>query len=152
MIDIQTVSIVIAAEKTRQTELMMQLFGPFRDFELLRHYFEIVYNWDWTDYDDYVKKYAQKDTEYSKFVHVSSFFNTLGLLVRMKLIDLETIVKWHPEATLWFWEKMEPIIKEAEKRMIASGKWRMKHRPFEWLEYLYNEMKKTEQQLASKTA
>ncbi len=78
MVDIQTFSIVIAAaavvvaavsiimqnrkaEKTRRTQLMMQLFGPFRDFEFLRHYFEILYHWEWTDLDDYVKKYVQKD-------------------------------------------------------------------------------------------
>ncbi len=92
-----------------------------------------------------------KKTEYSKAVHVASFFNSLGLFVKMKLIDLDTVMKWHPEACLWFWEKVGPVIQEAQKRMIASGKWRMEYRPLEWFEYLYNEMKKREQKTTDTT-
>jgi len=145
---IAAVSIIIQnrkAEKTRQTELMVQLLDPFRDFEMIRHYFEILRNWKWTDYDDYVRKYAQKDTEYSKLIHVVTYFNTLGLLVKMKLIDLETVMKWNPEACLWFWEKVGPLFQEGQKRLIASGSWQMKYKPLEWFEYLYDEMKKREQ-------
>jgi len=167
MVDVQTVSIVIAAvavvvaavniiiqnrkaEKTRQTELMMQLFSPFRDYEFIRHYFEIL-NREWKDFDDYMKKYGMQNyEEYSKELHVMSFFSSLGLFVRMGLIDLETVVRWHPEATLWLWEKMQPIAQEAYKRMTASGTWRMENKPYEWFEYLYDEMKKREQQPASR--
>jgi len=143
---VAAVSIVVQnrkAEKTRKTELIMQLFDPFRDYEFLRHYFELL-NREWKDYGDYMKKYGNYE-EYSKEVHVTSFFSSLGLFVRMGLIDLDTVVKWHPEAILWLWEKFEPIIQEAYKRMTADGTWRMKYKPYEWFEYLYNEMKKREQ-------
>ena len=169
MVDIQTASIIIAAvavvvaavsiimqnrkaEKARQTQLMMQFMGPLRDFEFLRHYFEILFQWKWTDIDDYRKKYVENYEEYSKVVHVVSFFNTLGLMLKTKIIDLETALKWHPEACLWFWEKVGPVIQEDQKRWIASGQWRMPYKPLEWFEYLYNEMKKAEQPPTSKTA
>ena len=147
---VAAVSIIIQnrkAEKTRRTQLMMQLFGPLRDFEFLRQWVEIVLTWEWKDFDDWMKKYFQNPIEYPKFIYVSSFFNSLGLLLKMGLVDFETISRWHPEAALWFWEKVGPMIQEGQNRLIASGKWPMKYRPLEWLEYLYNEMKKYEQKL-----
>jgi len=139
------------AEKTRQTHLMMQLFSPLRDFQFIRQWVDMLNTWEWKDYDDFAEKYFRNPDEYAKFIHVTSFYNTVGLLLKMKIIDLETVSRWHPEATIWLWEKIGPMIKEGEKRMIESGRWHMEHRPEEWFEYLYNEMKRREQQ-ASKTA
>ena len=166
MIDIIEVSAIVAAagvvvtaasiivqnrkaEKTRQTVLMMQLFGPLRDFEFIRQWVEMMLTWEWKDYDDFRKKYFENPNEYAKFIYVTSFYNTVGLLLKTKMIDYETISRWHPEATLWLWEKIGPMIQEGEKRMIASGRWHMKYKPEEWFEYLYNEMKKREQQQAA---
>jgi hypothetical protein len=166
MIDIIEVSAIVAAagvvvtaasiivqnrkaEKTRRTELMMQLFGPLRDFEFIRQWVDVMDTWEWKDYDDFKKKYFENPNEYAKFIYVTSFYNTVGLLLKTKMIDYETISRWHPEATLWLWEKIGPMIQEGEKRMIASGRWHMKYKPEEWFEYLYNEMKKREQQQAS---
>jgi len=166
VVDVQTASIVIAAaavgvaavsiimqnrkaEKARRTQLMMQLFGPLRNFEFIRQWVEIVLTWEWKDFDEWMKKYFQNPNEYPKFIYVTSFFNSLGLLLKMKLIDFETISSWHPEAALWLWEKVGPMIQEGQRRLITSGKWSMKYKPEEWFEYLVNEMKKREQAGAS---
>ena len=150
---VAAVSIIVQnrkAEKTRKTVLMMQLFSPLRDFEFVRQWVNILQTWKWKDYDDFTEKYFRNPDEYAKFIYVTSFYNTVGLLLKMKIIDFETVSRWHPEATLWLWEKIGPMIQEGEKRMIASGRWHMKYKPEEWFEYLYNEMKKRQQQ-ASKT-
>jgi hypothetical protein len=140
------------AEKTRKTELIMQLFGPLRDFEFIRQWVDILQTWEWKDYDDFREKYFGNPDEYAKFIYVTSFYNTVGLLLKTKIIDLETVSRWHPEATIWLWEKIGPVIKEGERRMIESGRWHMEYKPEEWFEYLYNEMKKREQQPASNSS
>jgi hypothetical protein len=93
MVDVQTASIVIAAaavvvaavniimqnrkaEKARRTQLMMQLFGPLRNFEFIRQWVEIVLTWEWKDFDEWMKKYFQNPNEYPKFIYVTSFFNS----------------------------------------------------------------------------
>jgi len=162
MVDVQAVSVVIAAasvvaaaagsimqsrkaERMRKTELFMQLFSPFSDPVLVSNWNEIVHHWKWTDYDDYWKKYGQKETEAPKFVATASFFNGLGLLVKMGLLDVDTVRKWSPEACLWFWEKMEPIVREGRERLKAKG--RAEHKIWGNVEYLYNELQKREQTL-----
>jgi len=46
---VAAVSIVVQnrkAEKTRKTELMMELFGPLRDFEFVRQWVDILQTWE----------------------------------------------------------------------------------------------------------
>lgn len=160
--DVQTISIVIAAasvviaalatiiqnrktEKSRKTELLAMLFSPFNDPVLVSHWNEIVNHWKWKDYDDYWEKYGQKNIEASKLISTASFFNSLGLLVKMGLLDIDIVRRWSPEACLWFWEKTKPIFFEARKRLKAAG--RAEYRIWKNVEYLYDEMQKREQTL-----
>ena len=76
---------------------------------------------------------------------IKAFFESLGVLVRMGLLDISILQKWSPEACIWFWEKTKPIILEARKRLKAQG--RQEYNIWENAEYLYNKLKQREQAL-----
>ena len=76
---------------------------------------------------------------------VANFFEGIGILLRRKLIDIALVDDLFSSDVIITWHKMKPIVEGWRKQF---------NRPqmSEWFEYLYNEMKKRERQLASKTA
>jgi hypothetical protein len=161
MVDIQTVSIAVASAsvtvaafyyvwqirhqtKTRQTDLVMRLYSTYysKEFtEALTRYL----NADFKNYDDFIEKYGTIPSENPvqiAFQMVGTFFEGVGELLHKKLIDIEIVEDLF--AVELYWTKTEPLIKDLRKQFTPKLN--------EWFEYLYNEIKKREQQLASKTA
>jgi len=160
MVDIQTISIVIASAsvvagvvyyalqlrhqtKLRQTDLIMRLYstmGSKEFFESLTKFMMMEFK----DYDDYRKKYASSPTGFSEKPEVIAlstvgiFFNAVGILLLMKLLDANLTARLFRNVIVYTWEKMKPIIEGYRKEAIGS-------QVLAEYEYLYNEMKKREQ-------
>jgi len=92
------------------------------------------------DFDAYMKEHGLLEVN-----EVGWFFEGVGVLLRRKLIDIGLVDDLFSSPIKRAWEKMKPI---------AEGERKYAQRPqiWEWFEYIYHEMKKREQQLASKTA
>lgn len=133
--------------RTRETQLFMGLYETFRDREFQKQYCEIIFQHEWRDFDDWLEKYGPTTNieTFSSWVSVPAYFEGIGVLLKRKLIDIGLVDDILSTQILLLWEKMEPIIKAYRKHI---------ERPqlYEWFEYLYNEMKKREEQpaLASK--
>jgi len=142
--------------RTRQTDLVDRLYSAF----ISREFFDAQMNFmalEFEDYEDYVKKYGPifhigkggvtfKDTpEFRGILYIDNFFQEVGVLLHKGLIDAGLVREIFTYRIELLWKKMEPIILGYRKEFNQpeAGK---------WFEYLYNEMKKKEQQLASKTA
>ena len=162
MVDIQTISIAVASasvtlaaiyymwqirhqNKIRQTDLVIRIssLGTRKDFlEACTDVFEAEFK----DYDDFVRKYgaffSKKPIPMSFFI-VGNFMERVGVLLKNKLLDASLISQLVTVTD--FWEKMKPVIEGIRKEEQNQSY-------YEYFEYLYNEMKKREQQLASKTA
>lgn len=155
MIDIQTVSIVLASAsviagviyyafqirnqtKTRQTDLVMKLYSNFNSLEFQKTWEEILKRED-NDVHNYHKKYGLAEA-----LTVGMFFEGIGILLKRKLIDIELVDDMFTSPIKMTWEKMRNTTLEARK---------VRNQPeiFEWFEYLYNELQKREQKLQSKT-
>jgi len=149
MVDIQTVSIVIASagvfaasiyyilqirhqNRMRQTDLVMKLYSQFSSLEFQKVWYEVLKR-EAKDYYDYEKKYGF--TEYSA---IDIFFEGIGILLKRKLIDIELVDDMFTTPVKWTWEKMKDITLEWRKVRKAPE-------IGEWLEYVYNEMQKREQ-------
>jgi len=163
MVDISTVSIVIASAsvvvgvvyytlqirhqtKTRQTDLVTRLSSDFSTSRRFLEAFVDTYETEFKNYGDFVKKYGKpisKKAVPMSFMIMGNFFEQLGVLFRNRLIDASLISQLFPVSVMW--EKMKPLAEGMRKEYHQPELW-------EWFEYLYNEMKKREQQLASKTA
>lgn len=155
MVDIQTVSVGIASasivvgvvyyilqiqhqKKMRQTDLVVRLYSAFSGKELQEGYFEIR-QLEFVDYDDFMKKYRMPSKSIVPLWQVCKFFDGVGVLLRRKLVDIGLVDElFHTEATL-LWEKVKPIAEGRRKELNQPTI----YQPFE---YLYNELKKREQQ------
>lgn len=159
MVDIQTISIVTASagvflaavyyiiqirhqSKVRQTDLTMRMYTSWVSEELTKPWLK-VWNLEFTDYDEFKKKYGtylSDNPENTALLSVINSFTIIGLLLQRKLIDPE-LVSHLP--VLMTWNKVRPVI-EGVRKESNDPSW------YYEFEYLYNEMKKREQKLQSK--
>jgi len=125
--------------RTRQTDLVMRLYTTFHSKEFQAEMAKVM-TAKFRDYDDAVEKYG-----WEFGFPVGLFFEGIGVLLHRKLVDLSLVDDLFTFHTRVVWQKIKPIVEGARKHFNAPT-------ILEWFEYLYNEMKKREQQLASKTA
>jgi hypothetical protein len=155
MVDIQTVSIAIASasvvagviyyafqirhqNRMRQTDLLLRLYSTFDSLEFLEAWHKIFWMPEPKDYDDFVEKLGGK-RHITAFVAL--FYEEVGVLLRRKLIDIGLVDDLFSDSLKLTWEKVKAPMMEVRKRGIYP-------RAYENFEYLYNEMKKREQQTA----
>jgi hypothetical protein len=103
---------------------------------------------EYKDYDDFAKKYGSmlSDTPTTMaVVTVCNYFEAIGYLRKRRLLGIDYTWDMAGEITIGMWEKIGPVVEGLRKQLNMPRQWE----PFE---YLYDEMKKREQQLASKTA
>jgi len=156
MVDIQTVSIVIASAsvvaaavyyilqirhqtKIRQTDLIMKLYSTRTSNEFQESWKKVM-SMESKDYRNYEKWY-----EWSDFIVVAGFFEGIGILLRRNLIDVGLVDDLFSYSIETIWERIKEVVEGVRKHHNAPQIW-------EWFEYLYSEMKKREQQQASRTA
>jgi hypothetical protein len=72
---------------------------------------------------------------------IGVFFEGIGVLLKRKLADIQLIDDLFTSPIRLLWRKMKPLVDDTRKRFGSQE-------AYEWFEYLYNEMKKREQQLA----
>jgi len=161
MADIQTVSIAVASAsvtiaaiyyvwqirhqtKMRQTDIVMRLYSTYSSKEFIEAATRYVAA-DIKNYDDFIEKYGSIPSENPvqiAFLMVTTFFEGVGELLHKKLIDIEIVEDLF--AVELYWTKAEPLMKDLRRQFTPKL--------YEWFEYLYNEVKKREQQRVSKTA
>jgi hypothetical protein len=159
MVDIQTVSIMLASAsviagvvyyalqirhqtKMRQTDLVTRLSYDISTNKEFLEAFADTFEVEFKGYDDFVKRYGKpisRNQVPMSFMMMGNFFEQIGVLFRNRLIDASLISQLFPIDIVW--EKMKPLVEGMRKEYHNPGF-------FEWFEYLYNEMKKREQQLA----
>jgi hypothetical protein len=160
MVDIQilqTVSIAVASAgilvaaiyyvfqlrhqaKIRQTDLVMRLYATFGSTEFQKAYLKMM-GVESEDYADYVKKYGADIEVRTALNSVGMFFEGIGVLAKRKLISMDLVDDLFSTNILQAWEKIKPVAEGVRKKFGRP-------QPWEWFEYLYNEMQKREQQLA----
>jgi hypothetical protein len=131
------------ANKARKTQLFTQIYQARYNPENIQRWWEIM-SWEWEDFDDYYGKYGGFGVD-PKLAAVStaqfSYYDGIGLLVKNKMVDVNTVfhLMSAPIVSLWF--KVETVIKAMREMEHGPGKNYM-----ESFEYLANEMIKMRKQ------
>ena len=122
--------------ETRQAQLFMQAYNRFTEKEFQKSWFEMVSQWEWDDYDDFMTKYGPKTNseDASKFGSVLAYFEGLGVFVEQKLIDIELVSRLGSSNIINCWEKFRPVFEEYTRRTGNPY-------TYDYLEWLYNELK-----------
>ena len=104
-------------------------------------YSELLWSQKWTDYGDWYEKFGPETNPeaFATYNAVLAYFEGVGQLVKRKMIDRSLVYDLLSIVAVWIWEKMEPTVKGQRERMKNPRIW-------EDYEYLYNEMKKYENQ------
>jgi hypothetical protein len=94
---------------------------------------------DWNDIDDYFDKFGPENNldGYSEHSFIWERFDSIGFLLKKKVIDLSYIDDLLKASVLASWNKFEPVIKANRKRTRQPNLWNQ-------FEYLANEIKKTQ--------
>lgn len=157
MIDLQTISVTIAAtgvtiaaiyyimilrnaQRSRQMGMLMQLYQSRYDSEGMQRLWKIL-SMEWDDFDHYMEKYSlvkHPEREEGALVSASfGFYDGLGILVKDKMVDVNTVYRMFGLRILMVWYKFETLIKgfrELEGGVGAGSDY------VENFEYLANEM------------
>jgi len=107
--------------KTRQTDLVMRLYSTFGSEEFQKALARTA-NMEFKDYKDYVKRYCPSPTGFSEKPEaialgtVNVFFEGIGVLLYMKLIDISLSARLFGIYAGYMWEKVKPIIEGWRKQ------------------------------------
>jgi len=143
--DLQTISIAIASasvvagviyyalqirnqNRIRQTDLTMRLYQQLGSKEFMNYWRHAATAED-KDYNEYIKKQGAVE-----LLQISTYFEGVGILLHRKLLDIDMAIELFGEPIKTIWEKNESLLKEMHSDKCF------------WFEYLYNEIKKREQQ------
>ena len=128
--------------ETRQANLFMQIYDHYYNEDFLNKLNEIEYRWDWKGFDDFWQKYGPStNTEaFGKWDSVGTYFKGIGVLLKKELVDLDLVDELMGTSIRRYREKSRSFVKEVRVRDWPHA--------MEGVEYLYNELKKREQQLA----
>ena len=124
------------ANRTRQAQLYMDLFQEISSPQWLLNNATLL-NQEWEDYDDFEKKYGSNEHPEHYAMRRSMWLQlgSIGVMLKMKLLDPEMVYFLLQERASWQWKKWESIIKEQRIRykLPSDGI---------WFEYLVNEMER----------
>jgi hypothetical protein len=149
VLDIATISIVVASASAVVGVVYylfdLRLQTKLRKTDLLVKLCEVRNNTDWLKAFDLINGSQtadllrmRKENKMSEINRINGFFDEVGILLQMGLIDIDFVQKLLKEYPIKIWEKMKPVLEESRKihdsSQVLSG-----------FEYLYNEMKKRDQ-------
>lgn len=118
--------------KTRQTQLFIQLYNRLTDNQFYEEYRKLREQ-EWTDLDDYIEKYGFGPSLFDIYLE------GVGLLVKRGLIDIHLVDDLMSSLVIGYWRSHGEI-------MLGMRKRRNLPQIAEWTEYLYNEIIKTSNQ------
>lgn len=128
-------NVLTNANKTRKTQLFVQLRQQQLDIEMIQNYTELL-NSEWDDFDDFQLKYESSTNplHFAKRYRVWAFLDGLGYLLHKGLIDLESCYHLlNGNASIYMWTKYRLIIEEQRIRDNNPEEWM-------WFEYLNDEI------------
>ncbi len=128
--------------RERQTDLVMRLYDKFGSEEFLRAFY-VLENSEFKDFASYMEKSRSDPEVLPAFRSVATFFEGIGVLAKRHLINMDLVDDLFSYTIIQVWEKW---------KNIAKGIREMRKGPQlgEWFEYLYNEIKKRQQQVSKK--
>jgi hypothetical protein len=101
-----------------------------------RNWIELM-NMEWTDYDDFERKYGSDvdPDNYARRMSVWQKYNMLGHLLKKKVVDAEILYISGGTFSIFIWEKFKPILNEHGRRYVGSD-------AYTGIEFLADEMLK----------
>ena len=105
--------------ETRQLQIFMNIYQTIMSKEFQRDSEEILHKWEWTDTDDYLKKYGNHLDEHTIAAYIMRTYDGVGTLIRKGLVNPELVYDLTYVMVLEMWEKFEAVLYETRRRFNA---------------------------------
>jgi hypothetical protein len=106
-----------------EDERFMDLYDASRETEFQQNMGEVLYRYQWTDYEDFVSKYsAEANLEaWAKVQSLAQYFESVGVFVNEGSIDIGRVSQLLGNQIISVWEKLKDvIIGQREREMNPS--------------------------------
>ena len=115
----------------------LKLVRFMTDEKFSRAVTDILWRWQWTDYDDYWSKYSPRNDPDANVTRrlARDYYVGLASLVRSGAASIEQVYELNPSGVTRYWEKIGPIACEFRRRNEYPDY-------LEPVEYLADEMEK----------
>jgi hypothetical protein len=96
----------------------LELVRFMTDEKFSRAITDILWRWQWTDYDDYWSKYSPRSDPDANVTRrlARDYYVGLASLVRSGAASIEQVYELNPSGVTRYWEKMGPIAREFRRR------------------------------------
>jgi hypothetical protein len=104
--------------RLRATKLRLEQIRFINDPNVDKALTEILWVWDWEDFDDYWEKYsprANPDANLTRRI-ARNYYVALAAMVRSGDLDIGLLYELNPSGVTRYWEKIGPIAYEFRER------------------------------------
>ena len=111
--------------ETRQVQLFLDITQSTASPEFQKLFYRVAFLDEWEDVADYFARYGPESNldVYSEHMFIWQRFDTLGLLLRKGVVDIDFLGDVLMASALSTWEKYSPVIREARNRFGQPGMW-----------------------------
>ena len=111
-------SAVKEQNRTKATQLRLDQINFINDPIADKALTEILWVWEWTDFDDYWSKYSPRANPEANITRriARNYYVALASMVRRGDLDVELLYELNPSGVTRYWEKIGPIALEFRKR------------------------------------
>ena len=122
--------------ETRRIGVVENMMRMFTDTEGRKKAIELL-NFEWTDYEDFERKYGSDNNvdAAAKRYSLWNNWNSLGMMLRKEMVEAEDLYDLGGSTMPLFWKKWKPIVEEVRRRYWGQDY-------LKDCDYLYEEMMK----------
>jgi hypothetical protein len=104
--------------RTRQTQLFMDLYKTIASKEFQSDLEEMRFVWEYSDYDDFFDKYGVHKTpeSHAKYDNACTYYSGVGVLLKNNMIDPLLVYDLLGLGAMYFWDRFESVFLEFRNR------------------------------------
>ena len=118
IIFIYYISAVKEQNRIKASQLRLEQIKFINDPETDKALTEILWVWEWSDFDDYWSKYSPRANPEANVTRriARNYYVALASMVRSGDLDIELLYELNPSGVTRYWEKLGPIALEFRMR------------------------------------
>jgi hypothetical protein len=104
--------------RVRVTHLRLDHVKFINDERADRALTEILWVWEWEDFDDYWARYSPRGNPEANVTRrvARNYYVALATMIRRGDLDIELLIELNPSGVTRYWEKIGPIAQEFRRR------------------------------------
>ena len=101
-------------------ERFMELYDASRETTFQENMAEVLYQYEWIDYDNFLEKYGPKTnvTSWAKIQSLAQYFEGIGVMLQSNSVEIDQVYRLLSTKIIRCWEKLQSVILEQRQREL----------------------------------